>query len=168
MQLGAEMIIFDQDLTPGQARAISDFTEVKVVGLRRRIAEKMALSKSRIPHITIVEDPHMLRGHGSRPFDGEGLPTAPRAPMASACPVPTATTLTVASGFTAATGNAGVVVQAARIVNPPFQRTVVMAMAKFKGPARAVSAVASRIVNIVDDMAAKGMWRAESQAPAAP
>lgn len=25
------------------------------------------------PHITIVEDPHMLRGHGSRPFDGEGL-----------------------------------------------------------------------------------------------
>ena len=25
-------------------------------------------------HITIVEDPHMLRGHGSRPFDGEGLP----------------------------------------------------------------------------------------------
>ena len=31
-------------------------TEVKVVGLRRRIAEKMALSKSRIPHITIVEE----------------------------------------------------------------------------------------------------------------
>ena len=25
------------------------------------------------PGITIVEDPHMLRGHGSRPFDGEGL-----------------------------------------------------------------------------------------------
>lgn len=24
-------------------------------------------------HITITEDPHMLRGHGSRPFDGEGL-----------------------------------------------------------------------------------------------
>ena len=59
-------------------------------------------------------------------------------------------------------------VQAARIVNPPFQRTVVMAMAKFKGPARAVSAVASRIVDIVDDMAAKGMWRAESQTPPAP
>lgn len=31
-------------------------TEVKVVGLRRRIAEKMALSKARIPHITIVEE----------------------------------------------------------------------------------------------------------------
>ncbi|RYE29219.1 MAG: 2-oxo acid dehydrogenase subunit E2, partial [Hyphomicrobiales bacterium] len=31
-------------------------TEVKIVGLRRRIAEKMALSKSRIPHITIVEE----------------------------------------------------------------------------------------------------------------
>ncbi|HEY2178222.1 MAG TPA: biotin/lipoyl-containing protein, partial [Caulobacteraceae bacterium] len=34
----------------------SGVTEVKVVGLRRRIAEKMALSKSRIPHITIVEE----------------------------------------------------------------------------------------------------------------
>ncbi len=31
-------------------------TDVKVVGLRRRIAEKMAKSKSRIPHITIVEE----------------------------------------------------------------------------------------------------------------
>jgi 2-oxoisovalerate dehydrogenase E2 component (dihydrolipoyl transacylase) len=34
----------------------TDVTEVKVVGLRRRIAEKMALSKQRIPHITIVEE----------------------------------------------------------------------------------------------------------------
>ena len=34
----------------------SAVTEVKVVGLRRRIAEKMALSKARIPHITIVEE----------------------------------------------------------------------------------------------------------------
>jgi 2-oxoisovalerate dehydrogenase E2 component (dihydrolipoyl transacylase) len=31
-------------------------TDIKVVGLRRRIAEKMALSKARIPHITIVEE----------------------------------------------------------------------------------------------------------------
>lgn len=30
--------------------------EVKLVGLRRRIAEKMALAKSRIPHITYVEE----------------------------------------------------------------------------------------------------------------
>ncbi|WP_204270295.1 E3 binding domain-containing protein, partial [Klebsiella aerogenes] len=28
--------------------------DIKVIGLRRRIAEKMALSKSRIPHITYV------------------------------------------------------------------------------------------------------------------
>ena len=40
---------------PGLARK-TEVTEVKVVGLRRRIAEKMALSKSRIPHITIVEE----------------------------------------------------------------------------------------------------------------
>jgi len=32
---------------------------VKVVGMRRKIAEKMALSKSRIPHITIVEEVDM-------------------------------------------------------------------------------------------------------------
>jgi GTP-binding protein HflX len=31
MQLGAELVIFDPDLTPGQARAISDFTELKVL-----------------------------------------------------------------------------------------------------------------------------------------
>ncbi|MBI4512318.1 MAG: GTPase HflX [Deltaproteobacteria bacterium] len=31
MQLGAEVLIFDPDLTPGQARAISDFTELKVM-----------------------------------------------------------------------------------------------------------------------------------------
>lgn len=33
--------------------------EIKVVGLRRRIAEKMALAKSRIPHITYVEEVDM-------------------------------------------------------------------------------------------------------------
>ncbi|WP_440408674.1 dihydrolipoamide acetyltransferase family protein [Neorhizobium petrolearium] len=33
--------------------------EVKIVGLRRRIAEKMALAKSRIPHITYVEEVDM-------------------------------------------------------------------------------------------------------------
>ncbi len=31
MQLGAEMVIFDHELTPGQARAISDATELKVL-----------------------------------------------------------------------------------------------------------------------------------------
>lgn len=41
--------------TSGLARndAIED---IKVVGLRRKIAEKMSLSKSRIPHITYVEE----------------------------------------------------------------------------------------------------------------
>ncbi|MGH7022243.1 MAG: dihydrolipoamide acetyltransferase family protein, partial [Caulobacteraceae bacterium] len=46
---------------PGPARATglarrTEVSEVKVVGLRRRIAEKMALAKSRIPHITIIEE----------------------------------------------------------------------------------------------------------------
>ena len=54
--------------------------------------------------------------------------------------------------------------QAARIVDPPFQRTVSMALAKSKGPARAVSAVASRIVQIVEEMARAGMWRTDAAA----
>jgi LysR family transcriptional regulator, nitrogen assimilation regulatory protein len=49
--------------------------------------------------------------------------------------------------------------QAARISDPPFQRTVAMATSKSKGPARAVTAVASLIVRIVDEMAVAGMWR---------
>lgn len=49
--------------------------------------------------------------------------------------------------------------QAARIVDPPFQRTVAMALSKSKGPARAVSAAATMIVQIVGTMAAAGMWR---------
>ncbi len=49
--------------------------------------------------------------------------------------------------------------QASRIVDPPFQRTVAMAFSKSKGPARAVTAVASQIVEIVDDMARAGMWQ---------
>ena len=48
--------------------------------------------------------------------------------------------------------------QAARVVDPPFQRTIAMAMSKSKGPPRAVSAVASLIARIVDDMARDGMW----------
>jgi GTP-binding protein HflX len=31
MQLGADTVIFDQDLTPSQARAVSDFTELKIL-----------------------------------------------------------------------------------------------------------------------------------------
>jgi LysR family nitrogen assimilation transcriptional regulator len=49
--------------------------------------------------------------------------------------------------------------QASKIIDPPFQRTVAMATSKSKGPARAVSAVASQIVEIVDEMARAGMWR---------
>lgn len=48
--------------------------------------------------------------------------------------------------------------QAARIVNPPLQRTISMAFSKSKGPARAVSVVATQITEIVGDMARHGMW----------
>lgn len=45
--------------TAGRATGMvanTDVEDIKVVGLRRKIAEKMALSKSRIPHITYVEE----------------------------------------------------------------------------------------------------------------
>jgi DNA-binding transcriptional LysR family regulator len=48
--------------------------------------------------------------------------------------------------------------QASRIVSPTLKRIVSMAMARSKGPARAVSAVAAEIVSIVDDSARSGMW----------
>ena len=54
--------------------------------------------------------------------------------------------------------------QAARIIDPQIQRTIAMATSKSKGPARAVSAVGSLIVEIVEDMARAGMWR-PSEAP---
>jgi len=43
---------------PGVAskKANTTIDVIKIVGMRRKIAEKMALSKSRIPHITIVEE----------------------------------------------------------------------------------------------------------------
>jgi len=41
---------------PYEKGAGEETTEVKVIGLRRKIAEKMSLAKSRIPHITYVEE----------------------------------------------------------------------------------------------------------------
>jgi LysR family nitrogen assimilation transcriptional regulator len=49
--------------------------------------------------------------------------------------------------------------QAAKIIDPPFQRTISMAMSKSKGPGRAVSAVASLTVDLVSELARAGMWR---------
>jgi len=40
--------------------------EIKVTGLRRRIAEKMALAKARIPHITYVEEVDITEVEGLR------------------------------------------------------------------------------------------------------
>lgn len=51
----------DAYLTPvekPQTRS-NEVKHIKVTGMRRKIAEKMALSKSRIPHITIVEEVDM-------------------------------------------------------------------------------------------------------------
>jgi len=57
--------------------------------------------------------------------------------------------------------------QAARIVSPHIQRIVSMAMARSKGPARAVSTVAAEIVGIVEEAARSGMWHLGSSVEAA-
>ena len=61
----------------GSAIAASDATrETKIVGLRRRIAERMSLSASRIPHITYVDEIDMtaleaLRAELNRDVDAD-------------------------------------------------------------------------------------------------
>jgi 2-oxoisovalerate dehydrogenase E2 component (dihydrolipoyl transacylase) len=42
--------------TPAGLKRGTSVTEIKIVGLRRKIAEKMALSHTRIPHITYIEE----------------------------------------------------------------------------------------------------------------
>ncbi|WP_099867617.1 dihydrolipoamide acetyltransferase family protein [Pararhizobium haloflavum] len=68
---------------PGLARR-TDIEEVKLVGMRRRIAEKMATAKRHIPHITYVEEIDMsaledLRAalNKSRPADSVKLTLLP-------------------------------------------------------------------------------------------
>lgn len=61
----------DEHLSGGRARnggrrRSNAVTEIKVVGLRRRIAERMALANARIPHITIVEEVDMTSLEGLR------------------------------------------------------------------------------------------------------
>jgi len=50
--------------------------------------------------------------------------------------------------------------QAARIVSPSLQRIVCMALARTKGPGRAVLVVAAEIKSIVEEAARSGMWHA--------
>ena len=53
--------------------------------------------------------------------------------------------------------------QASRIIDPTLQRTVSMAVAKSKGPARAVAALAELTQEIVADMARHGMWKSGAE-----
>jgi len=54
--------------------------------------------------------------------------------------------------------------QTARLVDPPLQRTVSMATAHAKGPAKAVAVVAKQIQKIVAEMALHGLWRTSEAA----
>lgn len=52
--------------TSAGRRKDTSVKQIKIVGLRRRIAERMALANSRIPHITIVEEVDMTNLEGLR------------------------------------------------------------------------------------------------------
>ena len=52
----AVLLAYISDMQTPTAAAEDGTTDIKVIGMRKKIAEKMALSKSRIPHITIVEE----------------------------------------------------------------------------------------------------------------
>lgn len=63
---------------PGLARR-DGVEEIKVVGLRRRIAEKMAIAKSRIPHITYIEEIDVTALEDLRAkLNGEKKPDRPK------------------------------------------------------------------------------------------
>ncbi len=57
---GGRIVHQDMDtflsVIPQKQNQTENIQQIKVIGMRRKIAEKMALSKSRIPHITIVEE----------------------------------------------------------------------------------------------------------------
>ncbi len=48
--------------------------------------------------------------------------------------------------------------QAARVVDPPMQRMISLVLSKSKGPPKAIKVVVRQIEQIVDEMAAQGMW----------
>jgi LysR family nitrogen assimilation transcriptional regulator len=50
--------------------------------------------------------------------------------------------------------------QAARIVSPTIQRIVALALAKAKGPARAVSTVCAMLTKAIEHEARRGLWKA--------
>ena len=54
------------EMTPYDKPQGAETTEVKVIGLRRKIAEQMSRSKSRIPHITYVEEIDVTELEGLR------------------------------------------------------------------------------------------------------
>ncbi len=72
-----EKVAQNRRTEPGQAEERPN-EEVRVIGLRRRISERMSLSWSRIPHITIVEEVDVsalerLRGDMNARRKGDGV-----------------------------------------------------------------------------------------------
>jgi 2-oxoisovalerate dehydrogenase E2 component (dihydrolipoyl transacylase) len=63
---------------PGQLRVNTQVTEIKIAGLRRKIAEKISLASTRIPHFTYVEEVDVTALEELRATLNKDQPNKPR------------------------------------------------------------------------------------------
>ncbi len=63
---------------PGKLRTNTQVTEIKIAGLRRKIAEKISLASARIPHFTYVEEVDVTALEELRATLNKSAPNKPR------------------------------------------------------------------------------------------
>src|SRR6266567_107528 len=63
---------------PGKLRTNTQVTEIKIAGLRRKIAEKISLASTRIPHFTYVEEVDVTALEELRATLNKSAPNKPR------------------------------------------------------------------------------------------
>ncbi len=79
LSTGKRAVVFDPRVSAGLLRhliaAISGPSIARGTSFLKDRLDKRVFA----PGVTILDDPHIRRGHRSKPFDGEGLPTARKA-----------------------------------------------------------------------------------------
>ncbi len=79
LKSGKLPVMFDRRISAGLVSALTG--AIAGPSVSRGVSYLMGKVGEEIfnPDITIIDDPHILRGHGSRPWDGEGVAVARRA-----------------------------------------------------------------------------------------
>ena len=78
LKSGAMPVVFDPRVGGSLLGHLSSAISGNAIARRASFLLGKDLAQIFPPGITIADDPHRQRGLSSRPFDGEGLPTAPR------------------------------------------------------------------------------------------